>query len=90
MKAGQAEMVKRVEVARFLGVDAEEVQRMEEMDDLPVVRTPGMMRPRVRVYLRSLHRWLVDQNPHEEGLKDFDEFRRAFFRSQKQEKEVAA
>lgn len=77
------EMVKRAAVARFLGVEPEQVQEMLDMDGLPFVSIPGKTRPGVRIFLPAFHEWLVKRGRNgSERLADYQEFKRAFFGAQ--------
>lgn len=80
--AGLREMVRLGEIANFLGQDREEVKMFVEVDGLPHSRIPGKTRPAVRVALRDLHRFFLKRMAGETVLRDFEEFRRAFWESQ--------
>lgn len=77
-----SELVKRVEVARFLGMALEEVTRLIEQDKLPHARVPGPTRPGFRIFLPDLHAWLCRRSEGSPRLADYAEFRRAFFAAQ--------
>lgn len=80
----RTEMVKRADVARFLGVQDSEVQRMLELDGLPWVEIPGPKRPGVRIFLPAFHEWMLGRGKGLAGrLADYSEFRRAFEEAQK-------
>jgi hypothetical protein len=78
-----SELVKRAAVARFLGVEPEQVQEMLELDGLPYVSIPGKKRPGVRIFLPAFHEWMVKRAKGPAGtLGDYAEFRRAFVEAQ--------
>ena len=77
------EMVKRAAVARFLGVEPEQVQEMLDLDGLPFVSIPGKKRPGVRIFLPAFHEWMVKRGRNgSERLADYEVFKRAFFSAQ--------
>jgi hypothetical protein len=81
----RSEMVKRAEVARFLGVEPEQVQEMLHLDGLPYVSIPGRKRPGVRIFLPAFHEWLLRRAKGPAWtLEDYAEFRRAFEEAQEQ------
>ena len=71
-------MVKRAEIARFLGVESAEVDRMIELDDLPAIRVPGQTRPSVRIYLVDFHRWLLRGADPASEIRDYPGFVASF------------
>jgi hypothetical protein len=75
-------MVKRAEVARFLGKDAAEIDRMIEQDGMPHMQLPGPTKPSVRFFLPDLHGWLAKFNRGCAGFSRLEEFERAFCEAQ--------
>lgn len=73
------------EVARYLAMDPDDVQRMVELDKLPALRLPRAKRTVLRIPLRDFHRWLcaraITPTPslatYETFLADFDASARA-------------
>lgn len=49
---------KKSEVARYLSVPPEEVDRMMEEDGLPHRRVPGKNKPAIRFRLLDVYQWL--------------------------------
>lgn len=90
MKATGTELVKRAAVAAFLGSDPEEIDRLISEDNLPHVKVPGKERPGIRIFLPDFHQWLVARSRLSPRLKDFAEFKRAFFAAQPPRKERGA
>ena len=74
-----SEMVKRTDVRRFLAVDPDEVDRMIEQDDLPVVKVPGRLKPAIRIFLPDFHAWLLTWTRTGAAIRDYKVFRKAFF-----------
>jgi hypothetical protein len=72
---------KAAELGRFLGKQADEIERMMVEDGLPHVRLPGRTKPSVRFHLRDVHAWLVRYAPGS-VLGDYAEFARAFEEAQ--------
>jgi hypothetical protein len=66
-------MQSREAVGRFLGCEGTEVDRMIEMDALPVVRIPGEKRPRLRIFLPDFHEWLAKRTQGGR-LRDYETF----------------
>lgn len=67
---------KKSDVARYLGKDAAEVDRLLADDGLPHVRLPGATRPTVRFRLRDVYEWLMRYN---RGCSmSYEDFRREF------------
>lgn len=68
------------EVARYLAMDPDDIQRMIDLDKLPALRLPKAKRHVFRIPLRDFHVWLCGQavtpTPHlasyETFLADFD------------------
>ena len=68
------------EVARYLAVDPDDVQRMIRLAKLPAIRIPKVTRTVQRIPLRDFHAWLLKRttNPtpqlasYETFLADFD------------------
>ncbi len=85
-----SELVKRVDVARFMRLSAEEVTRMIDHDDLPHARVPGPTRLVYRIFLPDLHGWLCERSQVSPRLGDYVEFKRAFFAAQRVRKPRAA
>ena len=79
-------MVKRAEVARFLGKDAAEIDRMIEQDGMPHMELPGKTKPSVRFYLPDLHGWLMNFNRGGAGFPRLEEFEKAFRKADLSEK----
>ena len=71
-------MVKRAEVARFLGKDTSEIDRMIEQDGMPHLSLPGPTKPSVRFFLRDLHEWLTKFNRGCEAFLRLEDFETAF------------
>lgn len=71
------------EVARFLAVDADAVQRMIRMAKLPAIKIPMNTRNVYRIPLRDFHGWLLKRtiNPtpewenYDKFLEDFSQVR---------------
>lgn len=63
------------EIARYLSVEPEDVQRLIRVAKLPAIRIPKEKRAVVRVPLRDFHGWLLKrtQNPTPE-LEIYDTF----------------
>lgn len=66
-----------VEVARYLMVDADDVRRMVEMDNLPAISIPKKTRTVLRIPLRELHGWLVKRAKNG-ALQNYERFREEF------------
>lgn len=79
-----SEMVKKADVARFLGVDAADVDAFTE-SGLPFVKVPGPKRPGKRIFLPDLHAWLAKRTTSGSALMNYETFRRAFFDAQKKD-----
>jgi hypothetical protein len=62
------------EVARFLEVRAEDVQRMIEFDGLPETRVPKRTRTVSRIYLPDFHAWLVGRSKNSARLLSYADF----------------
>jgi hypothetical protein len=77
-KLARGRMVKRAEVARFLGKDASEIDRMIEQDGMPHLSLPGPTKPSVRFFLRDLHGWLLRFNRGCEAFQRLEDFETAF------------
>ena len=71
-------MVKRAEVARFLGKDASEIDRMIAQDGMPHMSLPGPTKPSVRFFLPDLHGWLAKFNRGGEAFSRLEEFECSF------------
>ena len=71
------------EVARYLAIDPDDVQRMIRVAKLPAIKIPKAKRAVLRIPLRDFHSWLLKrtQNPppelssYDTFLADFDEAR---------------
>lgn len=72
-------------VGRFLGVTRAEVRRLIREDGLPAKRLPGKKRPRTRVFLPDLWRWLCGMQGESEEMRNFATFEREFLAAQKKE-----
>jgi hypothetical protein len=80
------------EVARFLRLEARDVEAMMRCDGLPYTTLPRAKRMVKRVFLRDLHAWLLagTRNGRLE-LANFETFRKDFEKSRaKRGSEVAA
>jgi hypothetical protein len=78
----------RAAVARFMGVEAEDVERMVRLDRMPHVRVPAETRVTFKFFLPDLHAWLVERsrdNPSPR-LASFEVFERAFLAAQPERK----
>lgn len=70
---------KRSELARFLSVPPEEIDRMIEEDGLPHRKLPGKNKPAVRLRLRDVWEWLKKctpggkVEPYADFVRDFEE-----------------
>lgn len=71
-------MVKRAEVARFLGKDAVEIDRMIAQDGMPHMSLPGPTKPSVRFFLPDLHSWLAKFNCGGAAFARLEDFECAF------------
>lgn len=66
-------------MARYLGKDAGEIDRMMEEDGLPFVQLPGPTKPVPRFRLRDVHAWLArkvvgaEPMPFGEFVQEFEE-----------------
>jgi hypothetical protein len=76
--ASTTDLVKCIEVARFLGKDSDEVRRMTEEDDLPAVKIPAKTKNSLRIYLPDFHTWLIRTAPEESKLRSYPEFLKSF------------
>jgi hypothetical protein len=75
------ELVRVGEIARFLRQGPQEIRDMLEVDGLPHAKVPGKTKPAERVALRDLHRHLLKTWQGETVMRDFEQFRRAFWES---------
>jgi hypothetical protein len=80
--SSRSELVKRIDVARFMRISLEEVTRMIDQDDLPHVRVPGPQRVGYRIFLPDLHAWLCLCSQFSPRLANYSEFLRAFWAAQ--------
>jgi hypothetical protein len=70
---------KRSELARFLSVPPEEINRMMEEDNLPHRRLPGKNKPTIRFRLYDVWEWLKKWTPggkiesYADFVREFDE-----------------
>ena len=83
MKRADTDMVRRADMARFLGCEPEEVERMANEDNLPHVKMPGATRPSYRFFLPDVHGWLVKYAKGPCSLADYGKFRESFRRLMK-------
>jgi hypothetical protein len=79
---------KRSELARFLAVPPEEIDRMMEEDGLPHRRLPGKNKPAIRFRLPSVWEWLKKWTPPGVKLESYAEFERDFEAAQGREPAV--
>lgn len=77
-----SELVRKADVARFLAVDAAEVDALTE-SGLPFVKVPGPKRPGKRIFLPDLHAWLAKRTSSGSALMSYERFRRAFEEAQR-------
>ncbi len=75
---------KRSELARFLAVPPEEIDRMIDEDGLPCLRLPGKNKPAIRFRLRDVWKWLQKWNKGCD-LKSYADFEREFEEAQSRE-----
>lgn len=85
-----SDLVTRAEVGRFLRVPQGAVDRMIEVDVLPVVEVPGPTKMEKRIYLPDFHAWLLRGVPMESGLRRYEEFLRSFRAAQPRGRKEAA
>lgn len=76
---------KRSELARFLAVPPEEIDRMMAEDGLPHRRLPGRNKPAIRFRLREVWDWLKKWAPPEVKVESFRDFEREFEEAQSRE-----
>jgi hypothetical protein len=63
------------EVARFLEVEPDDVDRMIRMDDLPASKIPKARRNVTRIYLPDFHAWLLNRSSGDVlKLRDYTDF----------------
>lgn len=79
-------LLKRSDLARYLGKPPEEIDRMMEEDNLTHLRLPGKNKPSIRFRLRDVWMWLQKWNKGCD-LKSFAEFAREFEEAQADENE---
>jgi hypothetical protein len=80
---GRSEMVKREAVARFMGTDSREIDRMIEEDDLPHQRFPGKGKPSIRIFLPDFHAWTLRYSRGEiSAVADYPTFKASFMAAQ--------
>jgi hypothetical protein len=91
MSAPGADWALPAEVARFLRLEARDVETMMRCDGLPYTALPRSKRMVKRVFLRDLHAWLLAGTRNGGGeLANFETFRADFERCRAKRGEVAA
>ena len=78
----------RAAVARFLGVEPEEVERMTRQDAMPHTKVPTAERVVLKFFLPDLHAWLLSRskgNPSPK-LASYETFKREFLAAQPERK----
>ena len=76
------------ELARYLRLEPEDVDRAVREDGLPCTRLLGEARFCLRFPLRGVHAWLLARTENApEGMRDFESFRSGFARKAKMKTE---
>jgi hypothetical protein len=72
----QEEFAMKSELARYLRVEPEDVDRAVKEDGLPCTRLLGGTKFFQRFPLRAVHAWLLDRTENAPGeMRDFESFR---------------
>lgn len=78
----EEEFAMKSELARYLRLDPEDIDRAVAEDKLPCTKLLGSARFSQRFPLRAVHAWLLARTEHApEEMRDFESFRRDFIRT---------
>ena len=87
MKAAAEEFALKSELARYLRMEPEDIDRAVEQDKLPCTRLLGEARFSQRFPLRGVHAWLLERTENAPGeMRDFGRFREGFLMRGKRQK----